>query len=123
MAGVVLVVISKGEEKADISPAVQNTEVSILREIELNNTLRAEILATNGIVDWIALSSQAPNTKTKIQSRIPNYLNCEAQICDPSGSCLLTGAQIDNVYVESIMITSTLDTFKPRMLKLFCWEK
>ena len=124
LASIVLFVISKGDNQTgDISPAVQDVEISILREIQLNSTIRAEVLGTNGEINWTDFPSQVPNTNTKINSRIPNYLNCMAKICDPSGPCLLTGVQEKNIYAESAMITSTLNTFKPRMVKLFCWEK
>ena len=124
LAGVILIVISNTEnQNTDIAPLIQDAEISVLREIELNSTLRAEILGTNGEIDWASFSSLAPNTGLKIQSWIPNYLNCEAKICDPSGPCLLLGVQDKGIYAESIMITSNLNTFKPRMLKLFCWEK
>ena len=89
----------------------------------MNNTLRAEILATNGQVDWVSFPSQTPNTYAKIQSKIPSYLDCEAKICDAQGACALSGTQSKNIYAESVIITSTLNSFKPRMLKLFCWEK
>ena len=125
LAGIVLFVISKGSDDvgSDASAVVQDIEISILRSIELNNTLRAEVLATNGEVEWATFASQAPGTKIAIENKIPRNLNCEAKICNPSGSCALPGTQEKNIYAESVMITSTLNSFKPRLLKLFCWEK
>jgi len=125
LSGIVLFVIDKENEenKLDISDAVQDVEISILREIQLNSTLRAEVLATNGMVDWANFQSQVPNTYAKIQSKIPSYLDCEAKICDAQAVCTLSGMQNKNVYAESVIVTSTLNNFKPRLLKLFCWEK
>lgn len=124
LASIVLFVISKRDNQTgDISPAIQDIEISILRGIQLNSTIRAEILGTNGEINWTDFSTQAPNTNGEINSKIPNYLNCMAKICDSSGPCFLTGVQEKNIYVESAMITSTLNTFKPRIIKLFCWEK
>ena len=127
LAGIVLFVISQrnDDNASDISASVQDAEISILRSIELNNTLRAEVLATNGEVEWAAFPSQAPSTKIEIENKIPSYLDCAAKICNAQGECVFSGSgtQNKNIYAESVMITSTLNTFKPRLLKLFCWEK
>ena len=126
LAGIVLFVINKGSNEntgIEVSAAVQDTEISILRSIELNNTLRAEVLATNGEVEWVNFPTQAPGTKVAIENKIPNNLGCEAKICSPAGPCALSGTQEKNIYAESVIITSTQSTFKPRLLKLFCWEK
>ena len=124
VASVVLIVLSKSEaQNPDISPAIRDAEISILREIELNSTLRAEVLATSGEVEWTGFSSAAPLTKTKISGMVPSYLNCSAKICDSSSSCSIAETLEEDVYVESTMITSTLSTFNPRVLKLFCLKK
>ena len=124
VASVVLIVLSRSEiQNKDISPAIGDAEISILREIELNNTLRAEILATSGEVEWTSFSSAAPKTEAKISSKIPDYLNCSAKICDSSSPCSMSEASGEDVYVESTLITSTLNTFNPRVLKLFCLKE
>src|SRR3989344_8121530 len=85
LAGIVLFVINKGSNEntgIEVSAAVQDTEISILRSIELNNTLRAEVLATNGEVEWTSFASQAPGTKVAIENKIPSYLDCAAKICN-----------------------------------------
>ncbi len=124
VSSVVLLVLSKAETlQADVSPAIKDVEISILRDIQLDNTLRAEILATSGEVEWTSFSSAAPGTKTKIEGVIPSYLDCSAKICNPSSPCSLNSTVEENVYVESTMITSTLSSFNPRVLKLFCLEK
>ncbi len=126
VAGVVLLVISRSEtQNVDISPGVRDVEVSILREVQLNSTLRAEVLATTGEVEWTSFSSAAPGTKAKVEIKTPVSLDCSAKICNPSSSCSLNSTTMEekNVYVESAMITSTLSNFNPRILKIFCWEK
>ena len=125
IAGIVLIVINKesNQQSEDVSSLVKDVETGILRKVQLNETLRTEILGTSGEVNWTMFPTQAPNTKAAIENNIPAYLSCEAKICDVSGPCVLTQAQNKNIYVESAMITSTLSTFKPRMLKLSCLEK
>lgn len=124
IATIVLIVLSKSEvQNQDISPIIRDAEISILREIQLNSTLRAEVLATSGEVEWTSFSSAVPLTKAKISSRIPSSLNCSAKICDSSSPCSITENVEEDVYVESTMITSTLNKFNPRVLKLFCLKK
>ena len=49
VAGVVLVVVGRGNfQREDISQIFHDAEFSILREIQLNDTLRNEILGTSG---------------------------------------------------------------------------
>ena len=125
IAGIVLIVINRGsnQQSEDASSLVKDVETGILRKVQLNEALRTEILGTSGEVNWAMFPTQAPNTKATIENNIPAYLSCEAKICNPSGPCSLAGTQNKNIYVESAMITSTLSTFKPRMLKLSCLEK
>jgi hypothetical protein len=52
-----------------------------------------------------------------------NWLECVAQICLPENPCLLERESEKSIYAQSVLITSTLDIFNPRQLKLFCWEK
>ncbi len=124
VAGVVLVVVGRGNfQREDISQIFHDAEFSILREIQLNDTLREEILGTSGTIEWKDFPSQAPKTRGKIESRIPSYLECSANICWPSDPCFLAEEQERDVYAESVIITSNLQTFNPRLLKLFCWGK
>jgi hypothetical protein len=119
MAVILVVIARQDNQRVDLSLGFRNTEISILREIETNNTFRDEILGTTGSLE---LSSFPAKTKAKIESRIPINLICTAKICEPSGPCVLSNSQEQNVYVEQVMITSNSEGFGPRMLKLFCWE-
>jgi hypothetical protein len=118
--GAAIIVVGGGIQIEGISEKVYDIEISILREIQLNNTLRSEILETNGTIEW---DDFPPKTKNKIENRMVNWLECVAQICPPESPCLLEGESEKSIYVQSILITSTLDTFNPRQLKLFCWEE
>lgn len=124
MTGVVIIVLNKGEfQRENISSTVHNVELSILREIQLSDLLREEILGTNGTVEWESFPAQVPKIKSKIESRAPGYLECVAKICDITDPCSLAGDEEKNIYAESVIITSNLEIFNPRLLKLFCWEK
>ncbi|MBU1252529.1 MAG: hypothetical protein KJ905_03735 [Nanoarchaeota archaeon] len=120
LASVVIIVIGNmNVGKSDFSSRVHNDEISILRGIELDNSLRSEVVATSGKVEWANLPA---GTKAKIIAETPSYLTCEAKICSPESSCLLAGSPDGNVYTEGIIINSDVEEYEPRALKIFCWE-
>jgi len=121
----IIVISIVGIKKADGSPKISSVEGSILEEIQSNSILRYEILNTEGTVEWEDVPQQ---TKEKIQNKTPSFLGCIAKICDPSDLCVLSEAKMaelgvinKNVYTNSIMISSELQTYEPRIFKLFCW--
>ncbi len=124
--GAVLVIIDKGYiQKEDISLKVYEREVAILKEIELNNTFRGYILSVEDVpVNWSDFESRGlGDVKDKINSRTPDYLICEAKICDIGVICNLDESPNKDVYARSVMISTDLEQYKPRQLKLFCWVK
>jgi len=122
ITGVLLIVINKGYiGKNDISLKVYKVEFSILREIQSDSELRYSILeAVNPPINWD--DDNFPlNVKNKILNRVPNYLNCEAKICEIEETCVLDKEFDKDVYAQAGIITATLETYDPRQLKLFCW--
>lgn len=126
VTGVLLVIINRGYiGKSEISSRVYDAEVSILREIELNDDLRREILEIDEKEISFPLSSTDKNfplsVTNKINERVPNYLTCEAQICELDKVCVLDKYIDRDVYVQSVAIAANLENYKPRQLKLFCY--
>jgi len=123
VVGAAMIVLGGGIQREDISEQVYDIEISILREIQLNNTLREEVLnlEIGGGIEWDNALFPA-ETKDKISDKTPEWLECVAKICPPENLCLGEESE-KNVYVQSVLITSTLDIFNPRQLKLFCWEE
>jgi len=120
VVGAAIIVVGGGIQREGISEKVYDIEIAILREIQLNDTLRSEILGTSGTIEW---GDFPPKTKNKIENRLASWLECIAKICPPESQCLLEEESEKSIYVQSVLITSTLDIFNPRQLKLFCWEK
>lgn len=120
----IVVLIVVGGDSSDeevVSSTIYNSQLSILRDIQLDSDLRNEVVGTSGTVEWTDENFPS-ETKTRITDKTPDYLECEAKICDPSTPCLLTEQQEEDVYAESVLISSDLTFFNPRVLKLFCWE-
>ena len=126
MAGVVLIVLDRGESSRMESERIEDVERSILQGVQLNETLRGEILSTNGKILWESFSGFVPKTKARIESGIPGNFECNAQICEPSDSCSLANPVRQDIFSNSVLISTNIDTqgdFDPRVLKIFCWEK
>jgi len=123
IASVLLVVLGQDSvKKDDDSLEIYKVEISILREIQLNNSLREDILGIVSLpVEWDDFNSQGlGEIKEKINSKTPDYLSCRAMLCEMIADCILDNWSGGEVYVQSIAITANLTTYSPRQLKLFC---
>ncbi len=126
-AVIILVAGNTGVREEDPKERISNSQILILRDIQLNDELRQEIIDTSGEIDW---DEGFPTpVKNRIEERKPSWLECVAKICDPEDECILSdekisgfGLEEENIYTQSALITSTIDTFNSRQLKLFCWE-
>jgi len=131
ITGVVLFVINKGYiGKEDASQRFYNVELSVLREIQLNNNLRQEILEID--VNQLPIENDDGSglfpfiVNQTIDNRIQGFgfLACKVKICELDRICTLQSFPLGkDVFAQSIAITSTLEIYQPRQLKMFCWEK
>ena len=122
---VVLVIIlnQQSSQQTDASQSIYNYEILILRNIELNNTLRNETLNVSVLPSTWDNSTFPADVKSKIISLMPSSLTCEAQICATNNTCDFWKTIDTSIYAQSIFITSTLYEYNPLQLKLFCWTK
>ena len=120
ITGILLVILNKGYvSKNDSSQKIYEDEQGILREIQLNDSLRQEILNVVLPVEW---NNFPENVKNKIISESPSYLKCEAKICNVNEICDINEISDKDIYVQQLIITATLEKYSPRQLKLFCWR-
>jgi len=136
IVGVVLFLIGQGYigGGGGTSEKVYQVENSILREIQLNDGFRNQILKADEIYQKSCDDVTSPDCKwvtpsevaEHIENRLPSFLECNSLICGPDRACgvEVSDAGNEEVYAQSVLITATLDEgFKPRKLKLACWEK
>ncbi len=125
VAGVLLILLNKGYlENTDASEKIYKAQLSILREIQTNTSLRADTLNASAPlpIEWNSLSFPA-SVKAKIIERTPNYLNCTGKICYMNQTCSLGQGMNKDIYSQSVTITSTLGALDFRKLNLFCWTR
>jgi hypothetical protein len=137
---VVLIVINKGYIGGNnkLSEEIYQTELSILRSIQLDDTLRRDILISNKSgypassesplpIVWEEFDDSEQRTlkelKNKILRQIPDYLDCIAKICDLNNACVLEEEMDYEIYAQKTIIAANYEVFSPRQLKLFCWVK
>ena len=124
---VLLTVISNNDiKKQDISTKVYNQEILILRKIQLNSTLREKIILIENLPVHSLENTFPPEVNSTVNSNIPLFLSCVSQICSPEDDCVIPELNDEikkDIYVQSVIITSTVDTYAPKKLKLFCWQK
>jgi len=121
---VLVLLTNSALKREDFSQEIYNAEIFILRDIQLNNSLREEII-DSGLalpIEWDSANFPS-QTKARIIEKTPSYLECKAKICDTNDLCLLTDAEGKSIYAENVIITATNTEYNPTQLKLFCWEK
>ena len=125
LTGVLLIVVNRinPSDKNSLSIEISKKELAILRDIELNNSLRTDILGATIPVEWNNFGSELQNVKNRIIFLTPSNLECEAKICQINEACFTNGFSEKNIYTNAIFISSNLNTYSPRQLKLFCWVK
>lgn len=123
VAGVLLIVVNRNNNTtSDLSDRIYNAEISIIREIQVNDSLRNEIVSLSAPIEWDN-SAFPVNVKKLITSRTPNYLDCVAKICQTSDSCFLTAYSDKDTYAQAGIISGTQHEINTLQLKLFCWTK
>ena len=112
--GVALIIINQKDFNVNgSSQKIYDIETSILREIQLNNSLRSDVL--NGLV--------SPGINSTLNLKKPTYLDCQTKICGIGIICDLSINVEKNIYVRSVIISSNTTEYNPKQLKLFCWAR
>jgi hypothetical protein len=125
IAGVLLIVIDKGYLKRDFSEEVYRQQGEVLREIQLDESLREDILkiSETEVNESVSLNDFPINVKNKIQLLTNSSLDCDAKVCRMDVICALDSYPEKDVYSRSVAITANSDLYAPRQLKLFCSVK
>jgi len=132
IASVLLIVVGQRSiQKNEDSLEIYKEEISILREVQLNNSLRADILESDNLpIGWDDFETNGlTEIKEKISLKIPDYLDCEAMVCNMTDNCILDRDSRKAIYAQSVVIAVNVDSLPDfnistdsRQLKLFCWK-
>lgn len=123
MTGILFVILEgRYLAKMNSMDEVYEAEITILRDVELNNNLRSEILNANLPVEEEDFGTSLPNTETRINELVPADIECEAKLCELTEVCVLNDVDKEHIYAEAVVIAADVNTYNPRQLKLFCWK-
>ena len=114
------------KSKSDVSANVLEIENSILRNIQIDDNSREYILNLDDATELpLELGNFDTDLRTKIETGIPSYLECDAKICaiGDGDACEIVTASEKDAYIQSVLITANRDNFNPTILKLGCWRK
>ena len=99
-------------QKPNEAEAIRELQRIILDEIANNQTLRQDVL--DGITG---------NIDSTISKFIPNDFNYAFEICRLDELCKLNILVQKEVFSDEVTISSTLEEYKPRVIRIFIWEK
>ncbi len=109
IAGIMAVVInSNAVQKPKLSEQIYKEQANILKVIQMDNDLREKVINEDLTDD--------DEIYNAIEDIIPDYLGCALDNIP---------ANLENkeIYAKSILITTDMEKYEPKELKLFCWEK
>jgi len=117
-------VSSNSNRNQGLGEQIEMQEVSLLNYVQLNKSLRSEIINLAGIpvqsneMEFPSLLNVSLN---EIESP---QISCLYKICSPEDNCFLDAEPSEKeIHARSVIISSYEQTFKPRILNIFCWEK
>jgi hypothetical protein len=112
---VLLIIVTRQPIERD-SYEIHNIERGILRQVALNDSLRRDVLNEN-----------EEKIARFIRNVAPVYWNFTIEICNIEELCAMEPYPIDafdkDIYADEILISSTIENYNPKKLKLFVWEK
>ena len=124
IAGILLILAGEDfTDKEDSSQKIYDIQLAILRDIQVEDSLRNDILAVMEAQVKTDDITFPPAVQSKINSKTPSYLECETHICELEANCIATGLPEESIYVQSVVISATATQYNPKQLKLFCWVK
>jgi len=119
---VTILIEQDSSKRENIPERVYSAEIGILRNLQINETYRADILGATVPVYWNEASFPS-RIKEEIEEKTPSYLDCRAKICEINEPCSIEENIEKDVYVQSIFISANATTYAPKELRIFCWEK
>jgi hypothetical protein len=122
ITGVLLFVLQKGYIGRDISDKIYSMQLGVLREIQLDENLRIEILEISSIPIQSNSNDFPINVTDKINEALGEILDCQAKICELDKICVLDEYREEDIYSQSVSITASpfIEEFSPKQLKIFC---
>jgi hypothetical protein len=117
MASVLIVIYTNEAPQVSYTDYVYDLQVRLLMDVADNPILRNATLFSNTTHNDTALVDY-------FDASIPTNFNYRIYVCNLSAeSCNLNLNITEEVYVEDRIISSNLQKYEPKLLRLYIWEK
>lgn len=121
LISVVSIIIHSDNFQSKERPILKEKQVEILNGIQLNSSLRNEILLFSSY-DLNSSSVGFPaGLKSHMESNKINNAECILKICPVNENCEIELSK-DEIYAQSVLITSSHTDYNPKIAKIFCYE-
>ncbi|MDA3836552.1 MAG: hypothetical protein PF542_02930 [Nanoarchaeota archaeon] len=122
LLGVIAVIVQSDKFRNDDYSVVEERATKIIRGIEIDDALRAEVIAVGTAVES-GEGGFPDGVKTFLDNHNLQLGECVLKIC-PAGTDCLMSEDIDNeIFSKDVLITATKDIYDPKTLKVFCWAE
>ena len=109
--------------KPESSEIVYEEEFYILQKIQINSSLRQEIIELNPVPMESTDPSFPFDFEIFLNSTSLSVFNCSLKVCAPENNCVLSNPISEKeIYAKSIIINADLNTYNPREVAIFCWK-
>ncbi len=128
ISGILVVIVTQSHKEDGFERSkILDIEEKILRELQLNNSIRNIILGfSEEELPKSNFNNENPLPKVitkEINNTKPYYLMCYVKVCGIESSCDLNIKENKEIYADSIGFFANETTYNPRKLKIFCWKK
>jgi len=119
--GVLLLFYSQTRETVDVSDYVYSIQMKILNDISMSGDLRGYVVNFDPASSQIKLDKYA-------KDNLPVDYEFELKVCGINDVCKMSNDNIKKtlekeVFVEEVIISSTLKDYNPKKVRLFVWGK
>jgi len=122
LIAVVLLLIYNRYNVQSSQDEIIKIEDTILSEIVANSELREKILSAPEVEGKEGEYGVESELKDFVENKLPTGLGYEVKICDIDFICSQDEYR-EEVYVRKRIVSSTLQEYSPRKIKLFVWEE
>lgn len=120
LIGILTIIIQSERVSSERINIFEEKSLEILKGIQMDETLREEILTESTIPVSSEDSGFPAPIKTYLDNSNLKTSECILKICAVNDDCLITSPDNAEVFSKDILVTSTKDYYNPRKLKIFC---
>jgi hypothetical protein len=122
LIGILTIIIEAQRAGVQTNSIYEEKSLEILKGVQINDTLRNEVILENTLPIDSNNASFPPLLKSYLNEVNLKTANCTMMICSVNETCVVTASQ-QEIYSKDVIITATKDYYNPKRLKIFCLKK